>query len=103
MSAVVRWVSGRDTDDLPVMERSEMMFPKNPATDLLWLRSGGVAQGMQRDVPGERGFLGRGSGARQDSPAQPSHNASIASEAGPSGHVGSRRADSEKPRRGLHA
>jgi len=52
-----------------------------------------VAQGMQRDVPGERGFLGRGSGARQDSPARLSHNARFASLAGPSGHVGSRRAD----------
>jgi len=51
-----------------------------------------MAQGMRRDVPGERGFLGRRSGARLDSPAQPSHNAPFASVAGPSGHVGSRRA-----------
>jgi hypothetical protein len=52
-----------------------------------------VALGVQRDVPDKRGFLGRGSGAWQDSPAQPSHNARFASHAGPSGHVGPRRAD----------
>jgi hypothetical protein len=62
-----------------------------------------VAQGVQRDVPGERGFLSCGSGARQDSRARLSHNAQFASFAGPSGHVGPCRADSEKPRRGLHA
>jgi hypothetical protein len=44
-------------------------------------------------VPAKRGFLGRGSGARQDSPARLSHNARFASHAGPSGHVGPRRAD----------
>ena len=51
-----------------------------------------MAQGVQRDVPGERGFLGARAGARQDSPARLSHNARFASHAGPSGHVGSRRA-----------
>ena len=39
MSAVARWVFGRGTDDLPVMKRSEMTFPKNPATDFLQRRS----------------------------------------------------------------
>ena len=63
----------------------------------------GVAQGVQRDVPGERGFLGARAGARQDSPARLSHNASFASVAGPSGHVGPHRAESARPRRGLHA
>jgi hypothetical protein len=27
MSDLVRWVPGRDKADLPVMKRSEMMFP----------------------------------------------------------------------------
>ena len=62
-----------------------------------------MAQGVRRDVPGERGFLGARAGARQDSPARLSHNASFASVAGPSGHVGPRRAESAMPRRGLHA
>jgi hypothetical protein len=79
MSAVVRWVSGRGTGDLPVMERSAMMFSKTPPLISCGCGAAGVAQGMQRDLPGERGFLGRGSGARQDSPARLSHNARFAS------------------------
>ena len=42
-----------------------------------------MAQGVHRDVPGEHGFLGRGSGAWQDSPARLSHNAPLASECSP--------------------
>ena len=59
MSAVVRWVYGRNTGDLPIMKRSEM----TPSPPLI-ISSGvasGVAWGVQRDVPGERRFLGRGS------------------------------------------
>ena len=86
---------------LPVMKRSGMMLPKTPPLIFSSRGASGVALGMRRDAPGERGFLGRGSGARRDSPAQPSHNARFASPAGLSGHVGSRRADSRNPRRGL--
>jgi len=93
MSAVARWVFGRDRGDLPVMKRSEMMYPQTPPLIFSRCRASGVALGVPRDVPVERGFLGRGSGARQDSPARLSHNARFASHAGPSGHVGSRRAD----------
>ena len=52
---------------------------------------------------GERGFMGRGSGGRQDWPARLSPNAPLASEPGPLGHVGSCRASFAMPRRGLHA
>src|ERR1019366_3527487 len=37
MSAVVRWVFGRDTADLPIMKRSGMTLLS--ATNFLWLRS----------------------------------------------------------------
>jgi len=84
MSAVARWVFGRDRGDLPIMERSEMTPKPLPAAGrppLIFSIGGasGVALGVQRDVPDERGFLGRGSGARQDSPARLSHNARFAS------------------------
>jgi hypothetical protein len=67
--------------------------PKTPPLISPRCGASGVALGVPRDVPDERGVLGRGSGARQDSPARLSHNARFASHAGPSGHVGSRRAD----------
>jgi len=57
-------VCGRQS---PIMKRSEMT--PSPATDFSSRVAFGVAHEVQRDVPRERGFLGRGSCARKDSPA----------------------------------
>ena len=75
-----------------------------PATDFSQPRS--VRRGTGSAAG--RAWRARSPGARvwrSEELARPrlSHNALFASVAGPSGHVGSRRAESARPRRGLHA
>jgi hypothetical protein len=102
MSPPLRWVFGRDTGDLPIMKRSGMMSLHPPlklsAAERLawhWECSGTCLESA--------GSWGAGLALGRTRPPRLSHNSSMASDAGPFGHVGSRRAESSKPRRGLHA